>query len=189
MTEHIFTEDQKMFILRIARESGGNEIRKTKQQNYSKEAGALGLTFVPGGTFVTYKINGQLRGCIGCFSPHKPFYELVQEYAIEACKDYRFRRMKPVEFDNTTISVSCLSKMEEIKDPLKTVIAGKHGIYVEYGQDDGTFLPQVATEQKWDTKTFCLECAYNKAGISRSVDVFNNPNVHWSIYTATIVSE
>lgn len=189
MSEVVFTQEQKELLLKIARESGRNELCHIPQKDYSECGKKSGLVFVPGGVFVTYKIRGNLRGCIGCFSPCDPLYKLVQQYAIIACNDRRFRRMKPTEFDDATISISCLSHPEEITEPLKNVIAGKHGIIVEYGMCRGTYLPQVATEQGWDTKTFCSSCAYSKAGIDESVDVFNDPRVSWSIYTATVISE
>ncbi|KAL7716799.1 AMMECR1 domain-containing protein [Entamoeba marina] len=189
MSEIVFTDKQKDCILKIARESGENEIGNKKQQNYTALGEENGLTFVPGGVFVTYKIRGDLHGCIGCFSPGKPFYSLVQQYAIAACNDSRFRRMTPNEFEQTTISVSCLTVPIDITDPLNNVIAGKHGIVVEKGWCRGTYLPQVATEQGWDTKTFCTHCAHSKAGIDSSVDVLNDPSVHWQTYTATIVTE
>ena len=189
MTDITFTDEQKQVILQIARESGRNEITRTAQKKYTAEGEKYGLTFVPGGVFVTYKINGQLRGCIGCFCPGKPFYQLIQEYAIHACNDSRFKRMKVDQFDNTTISVSCLSIPVGITDPLHQVIAGKHGITVEYEYYRGTYLPQVATEQGWNTEEFCTSCAYHKAGIPRTVDVFNDKEVSWQTYTATVVSE
>ncbi|EKE42531.1 hypothetical protein ENUP19_0329G0012 [Entamoeba nuttalli] len=189
MSDIEFSSEQKKIILQIARESGRNEIMRMKQQDYSSIGNKSGLSFVPGGVFVTYKIKNELRGCIGCFSPSKPLYELVQQYAIASCNDHRFNRMKINEFDQTTISVSCLSVPKDITNPLQNVIAGKHGIVVEKGYCRGTYLPQVATEQGWDTKTFCSHCAYSKAGISRTVDVFNDPSVHWQTYTASIVSE
>ncbi|ELP94116.1 AMMECR1 domain containing protein [Entamoeba invadens IP1] len=189
MTTIEFSGEEKKLILQIARESGRAEIERKKQKDYSEICTTPNLTMIPGGVFVTFKIKGELRGCIGCFSPEKPVYELIQEYAVCACNDSRFDRMTVEEYDKTTISVSCLSPSVDTKDPLKEVIAGKHGIRVQYGYYRGTYLPQVATEQGWDTKTFCTHCAYHKAGISTSVDVFNNPKVKWQIYTATIVSE
>ena len=189
MTEITFTPEQQQIILQIARESGSAEIRREAQKDYSTLGKTHDLLFVPGGVFVTFKINGELRGCIGCFTPTESLYKLIQEYAIHACNDYRFHRMTPKQFDSTTISVSVLSVPKDITNPLENVIAGKHGIIVSYNGCRGTYLPQVATEQEWDTKTFCEHCAYRKAGIRRTVDVLHDERVHWQTYTATIVSE
>ena len=189
MSDIIFTEEQKKIIVQIARESGEAEIKRSQQKNYSQLGKDHKLDFIPGGVFVTYKIKGKLRGCIGCFEPEKPFYSLIQQYAAHSINDRRFNRMTIEEFNKTTISVSCLSIPIDITKPLENVIAGKHGIIVEYGWDRGTYLPNVATEQGWDTKTFCTHCAYYKAGIPKNIDVLNDPKVKWQTYTSTIVEE
>ena len=189
MTEIRFTEEQKEALLRIARETGAAEIGRTQLPNFRELGESQGLTFVPGGVFVSFHIGRYNRGCIGCFCPTEPLWRLVQTYAVHACHDSRFPRMTPQEFATAHVEVSCLSVPIDVTNPLACVVVGTHGVSVEYKGYRGTYLPQVAPSQGWDTPTLLKDVAYHKAGIPRSVDVLHDPKVHWQTYTATVVSE
>ena len=53
------------------------------------------------GAFVTLKINGSLRGCIGRFISTEPLYEVVRATALSsAFEDSRFPPLSKEEFDN-----------------------------------------------------------------------------------------
>ena len=121
--------------------------------------------------------------------------DVVESRTLASLKDHRFAPYDPItsaEFkDEIRISVSVLSPPVEIpegKNVLDVVKVGVHGIIVEKDGDSGTYLPQVATEQNWDAKTFCTHCALRKAGIS-SKDPIHDPKVHWQTYTASIAAE
>lgn len=117
--------------------------------------------------FITWKINDELRGCIGTFSPDL-HSKIVPEYAITAAmKDPRFDPMNIQEVDkNLTVNVSLLVNFEEGKDAYDWEV-GKHGIIIKStfnnGYYSGTFLPEVASEQGWD-KTKTLKHLIKKAG-------------------------
>ena len=58
--------------------------------------------------FVTWKLNGDLRGCIGTFSPDR-LSKLVPDYAIiSGMKDSRFEPISLEEVPSLTVHVSLL---------------------------------------------------------------------------------
>ena len=95
--------------------------------------------------FITWKINGKLRGCIGTFSPDQ-HSKLIPEYALTASmQDPRFDPMTIDEVnENLTVNVSLLVNFEEGKDAYDWEV-GKHGIIIKSnyngGHYSGTFLP------------------------------------------------
>jgi len=137
------------------------------------------------GAFVTLKINGQLRGCIGRFMPDKPLYKIVQDMAISSStEDYRFNRVTKDELNKITIEISVLSPLKKINSADEFIL-GKDGIYMVKDGVSGTFLPQVATETGWSKEEFLGHCAQDKAGIGwdgwKQAELF--------VYTAVVFSE
>ena len=116
-------------------------------------------------TFVTLKITGQLRGCIGSLVPEEPLYMSVHHNAINAAMhDPRFRQVQPSELAQIDIDVSVLSPIKSIPaiDDFKL---GQQGIILEKGMHRAVFLPEVAVEQGW-TKEETLTHLSIKAGMS-----------------------
>lgn len=112
--------------------------------------------------FVTWKIKGDLRGCIGTFIP-QPTIDLVRKYAlIAALQDPRFDPISPQEFKQLDCTVTFLGPLEPIeKDDW---IIGKDGLKATFpGNKSATFLPEVALEQNW-TKHETYEMLARKAG-------------------------
>src|SRR5690606_8982569 len=98
------------------------------------------------GAFVTLKINGSLRGCIGRFISTEPLYEVVRATALSsAFEDSRFPPLSKEEFEKTEIEISVLGPLKKIDD-INEIVLGRHGIYIKKGSRSGTMLPQVATE-------------------------------------------
>ena len=106
------------------------------------------------GAFVTLKINGNLRGCIGRFTSPDPLYQVVSQMAIaSAFEDTRFTPLTKAEFEKTEIEISVLGPLRKISN-INEIILGKHGIYIKKGYISGTMLPQVATENHWTVEEF-----------------------------------
>jgi len=117
------------------------------------------------GAFVTLKENGSLRGCIGRFEPDEPLYMVIIEMAISASRyDTRFNPVRKEELENIEIEISVLTPRKKVNS-MDDVIIGKHGIYVEYGSRNGTYLPQVAIDMGWNAEEFVRSCCVEKAGI------------------------
>jgi len=137
------------------------------------------------GAFVTLKINGALRGCIGRFTSDVPLYLLIREMSIAAStQDNRFDPVSPAEVDKLEIEISVLSPMQKIKS-IDEITLGRHGIYIKKDWNSGTFLPQVATETGWTKTEFLGHCARDKAGIGW--DGWKDAEIY--IYEACVFSE
>jgi len=118
----------------------------------------------PGMSFVTWKRDGRLRGCIGSVDPVRPLWQDVEMNAVYALlHDPRFPPATAKEFPRYRADVSVLSPFEVCSDPSRIVI-GVHGLLVEKGRRRGLLLPQVAVEWNWDVPTFLRQCCL-KAGL------------------------
>ena len=116
-------------------------------------------------TFVTLKIRGELRGCIGSLAPVEPLYLSVHHNAVNAAMhDFRFSPVQNTELPDITVDVSILSPIRDIPN-LDTFKLGQHGIILGKGLARAVFLPEVATEQGW-TKEETLSYLSQKAGLS-----------------------
>ncbi|MBM9518969.1 AmmeMemoRadiSam system protein A [Desulforhopalus vacuolatus] len=124
-------------------------------------------------SFVTLNYNHQLRGCIGSIiAQRKLLDDIIQNAESAAFNDYRFKPLSKDELQNLHIEVSILTPPEELSytdfDNLRDKIRPDiDGLILKYGQNQGTFLPQV-----WETlktpKEFLDHLSY-KAGLSPSV--------------------
>ena len=138
------------------------------------------------GAFVTLKIDGRLRGCIGYIIPVKSLYLTVQEVAESAAmRDPRFPPVTPEELPLLDYEISALSPIKKIDDT-QEIVVGKHGIIIRRGYSQGLLLPQVATEYGWDRQTF-LEHTCSKAGLPSQA--WKQPNTEISIFSAEVFDE
>lgn len=100
-------------------------------------------------TFVTLKLDGQLRGCIGSLQAYRPLGQDVQENALAAAfRDPRFQPLTAEEFPRTEVEVSQLSSPQPMQfkdeaDALAQLRPGVDGVSFACGQHRSTFLPQV----------------------------------------------
>ncbi len=117
------------------------------------------------GAFVTLRIDGKLRGCIGRFVSSEPLYEVINQMAIaSAFNDTRFMPLTKEEFKKIEIEISVLGPLKRINN-ISEIILGKHGIYIKKDFRSGTMLPQVATENKWTVEEFLGYTSREKAGL------------------------
>jgi AmmeMemoRadiSam system protein B/AmmeMemoRadiSam system protein A len=117
------------------------------------------------GAFVTLKINGTLRGCIGQFISNEPLFNVVRNSAISsAFEDPRFSELTKSEYDKVDMEITVLGPMKKISN-INEIVLGKHGIYIKKDSRAGTMLPQVATEYGWTVEQFLGYTSRDKAGI------------------------
>jgi AmmeMemoRadiSam system protein A len=117
------------------------------------------------GAFVTLKINGALKGCIGRFISSEPLYDVVQASAISsAFEDPRFSPLTKEEYNKTDIEITVLGPLKKINN-ISEIVLGKHGIYIKKGFNSGTMLPQVAIENGWTVEQFLGFTSRDKAGL------------------------
>ena len=163
-TEFSFSDAEKNTLFEIAENSIRSVLYdnkrivlndKTMPENLKKQMGV----------FVTLKIDGVLRGCIGRFISSAPLYDAVKESAASsAFEDPRFSPLTKEEFENTEIEITVLGPLQKIDD-IRKIVLGKHGIYIKKDFRSGTMLPQVATENKWTVEEFLGYTSRDKAGI------------------------
>ncbi len=102
----------------------------------------------------------RLRGCIGRVGKPMPLLPSLIDSAIDAAtNDPRFPPVSLTELNQVVIEVSILTLPEliQVQNPeeyFNHIKVGTHGLIVELGMHRGLLLPQVATEHKWDAKTF-----------------------------------
>ncbi len=116
-------------------------------------------------TFVTltFRENGQLRGCRGEVTARQPLIEAVTNMAIaSASDDPRFPPVTPGEVPALHIEISMLTPMSPIRP--EEVVVGRHGLLISKGQQSGLLLPQVPVEWQWDREEF-LDSVCRKAGL------------------------
>ncbi len=101
------------------------------------------------GTFVTLKISGGLRGCIGSLAANESIFEGVERNAANAAfHDARFSPLTRSELENLHLEVSILTEPQPLEyedgndllDKLRPYI---DGVIIRRGMQSATFLPQV----------------------------------------------
>lgn len=162
-----FTREESDKLFEIARSSIRSILYENKRYKIDSDNLPPNLK-KPFGAFVTLKINGVLRGCIGRFISTESLYEVVSAAACSsAFDDARFTPLTKEEFKNTEIEISVLGPLVKINN-INEIVLGKHGIYIKKDSRSGTMLPQVATEYNWTVEEFLGYTARDKAGIGWS---------------------
>ncbi len=162
-SDNSFSGDEKKFLLSLARRSIHARLYEGKSLDIdiSKVPGNCRL---PSGAFVTLKINGRLRGCIGNTGAEKPLYRTVLENACNAAfEDPRFSPLAKTEFSRINIEISVLTPPLPISSP-EDVVVGRDGLIVEMGRTRGLLLPQVPVEWGWGREEFLIQTC-RKAGL------------------------
>jgi len=100
-------------------------------------------------TFVTLKINHELRGCIGTLTAHQPLIQDVARNAYQAAfRDPRFDPLQQQELEQLHVSISILSPPEPVtikseQDLISQLRPGQDGLIIKDGLHHATFLPSV----------------------------------------------
>ena len=103
-------------------------------------------------TFVTLKIDGQLRGCIGSLEATRPLALDVNRNAFQAAfGDFRFPALDANEYPRLSIQISLLSPCEPIpsqsrEEVVRGLRPGIDGVLLFQKGRAATFLPE-----DWET--------------------------------------
>ena len=109
------------------------------------------------GAFVTLRVAGALRGCLGHVRADAALADVVASMAVAAaCSDPRFPPLTALELARAEFEVSVLGPLTEPAAP-ERIEVGRHGVVVDDGPHQGLLLPQVAVEQGWDASTLLTE--------------------------------
>ena len=120
-----------------------------------------------GASFVTLKLDGKLRGCIGSIYPTKPLIlDIIDNARNAGFQDPRFEPLTIEELEKLEVSVSILSSIEKIdfkdeRDLLSKIYP--HGIILVERDKRAVYLP-VVWEQLPDREIF-LNSLKEKAGL------------------------
>jgi len=138
------------------------------------------------GAFVTLKIGGELRGCIGYIIPVKPLYQTVRDVAESAAlKDPRFSPVSARELPELEFEISALSPIRTVSN-VDEIVVGRDGIIIKRGFYQGLLLPQVATEYGWSREEF-LQHTCLKAGLPK--DAWKQVGTDISVFSAEVFGE
>lgn len=120
-----------------------------------------------GASFVTIKVDGELRGCIGSIYPTKPLItDLIENTRNAGFQDKRFRPLEIEDLENIEITISIISYIERIKFRDEKDLLSKiypYGIVISDGDKRALYLPEV-WEQLPDREVF-LNSLKEKAGL------------------------
>ncbi|MBW2742250.1 MAG: AmmeMemoRadiSam system protein B [Deltaproteobacteria bacterium] len=150
--DHGFTDKQGQVLVRLARHSLMKKLNKKidpAESEALEEALKEDCFQEPFGTFVTLKINDQLRGCIGNIAASEPVKKVVRRNAVSAAfRDPRFSPLRAEELDHVDIEVSILTPPELLEytdgdDLVSKLRVNVDGVIIRKGSAGATFLPQV----------------------------------------------
>lgn len=186
----MLTHAQQRFLLRIARESIHREMAKRHRGSAAGGTRGGSSPEAPvdqkGGAFVTLRIDGELRGCIGYIEYPGPVRTAVEDVARKAAfGDPRFEPLRPDELNQVQIEISVLTPMRRITSP-DEIIIGTDGLVIQCRGRRGLLLPQVATEYGWDVEEF-LENTCRKAGLPYGA--WREPSAEIEAFSAEVFSE
>jgi len=96
------------------------------------------------GVFVSLKVHGELRGCIGTFEPTKSNIaeEIVANAMSSATRDPRFMPVAPDELADLSYSVDVLTMPEPVEGEAQ-LDPQRYGVIVEAGGRRGLLLPDL----------------------------------------------
>jgi len=107
--------------------------------------------------------------------------------AAAAFHDPRFVPMREEELADLEVEISVLTPMQRLeRERVEEIQVGKHGLYIEKGQNRGLLLPQVAVDCRWDRSTF-LQQTCSKAGLPP--DAWKDADARIYTFTAEIFSD
>ena len=148
MPKRHLSDNDRMFLLRLARESIENYVLDKPLPKFDQRE-LSEILCEEGASFVTITIGGYLRGCVGALEPYQSLAEDVREHAIAAaCQDYRFPPLSASEVKDIHIEISYLTRPEVLRyeqpdDLLEILRPNLDGVVIRDGARRATFLPQV----------------------------------------------
>ena len=189
-----FTKEQGQVLVRLARHT---IMEKLGRKISDSESGRVNRALQDEdfkshcGTFVTLKIKGQLRGCIGNLTSTETVWDGIKSNAINAAfHDPRFSPLTDKELDQTEIEVSILTEPRPLEyqngqDLTQKLRVKVDGVIIRKGHASATFLPQV-WEQLPQPEEF-LSHLCMKAGLPS--DAWKDPEVEILTYQVQYFEE
>jgi AmmeMemoRadiSam system protein B/AmmeMemoRadiSam system protein A len=189
-----FDEEQGRMLVKLARQTISQKLGvDTIEPADNDSVSAMGddCFKLHCGTFVTLKIKGQLRGCIGNLTSNETVVDGVKRNAINAAfHDPRFSPLSKDELNRTQIEVSILTEPRPLayqdgQDLIRKLRANVDGVIIRKGHASATFLPQV-WEQLPKPEDFLTHLCM-KAGLPS--DAWQNSDLEVSTYQVQYFEE
>ncbi len=177
MMDDVLSKEQGRSLLHLARWTLAGEFGEQKEECPVLDA-ALDAEY---GTFVTLKIAGRLRGCIGNILPSGSVAEGVRRNAVHAAfHDSRFSPLTNAELGELEIDISVLSKPHILEysdgdELIAKLQPGRDGVILSLGTASATFLPQVW--EQLPTAEMFLGHLCRKAGLMESAWRESQPRI------------
>ncbi len=186
-----FTEEEKGFLLKLARRSIQHYLSKGSELHVGPGEVPSKKLVEDGACFVTLRKGGKLRGCIGSLEAHRPlFMDVVENALAAALGDPRFHPVTLPELESIKISISVLTKPVEmpVKSPeelLERLVPHKHGLIIQQGVARATFLP-VVWEELPEKEDFIRHLSIKA---SLGPEGWKDPETRYFVYEAIEISE
>jgi len=143
-----YSPEERRFLLDLARKTLG-KVAQTGSVPSIDSAGVPRSLVQPKACFVTLTKKGELRGCIGGFSPRQPLFMAVVNMTYRAAMDdKRYKPVRADELGEIEIEISVLTvprplKFNSPEDLLARLRPGVDGVILRLGRRQSTYLPQV----------------------------------------------
>ena len=182
--EDILNPEEQQEAINIAHNTIMHYLSTGSKKEYKPKANIFHEKY---GAFLTLHKKQALRGCIGVIIGYEPLWQTIQDMAIEsATNDPRFAPVTADEMQDIDIEISVLSPLKKVANA-DEIILGKHGVLVKQGIMQGVFLPQVATETKWNKEEFLGHLCRDKAGLTW--DAWKHEDTELYVFSAQIIRE
>lgn len=183
-------EKSQKFLLALSRQTLVDYFVTGKKINVDKDALPDKKFLEKKATFVTLIKGSELRGCVGNLKARKSLYEdIINNTLLAGFGDARFVPLKEAEIVDIKIEISILSEPQVYdcskEELLKNIKANVHGIIVQQGFNQATYLPQVW--QDLPEKELFLQSLCQKAGLEKNS--WKNENTELFYYTVEKFSE
>lgn len=174
---------EQELLTRLAREAiqAAVEARATPEVSPDTLSPTL---LVPAASFVTLRLLGKLRGCVGNLVAREPVYlSAMHNAAGAALRDTRFDPVTLDEVARVGIHISLLSPLipvqfDSIDQLLDYLQPGRDGVVLKQGGQTATYLPQV-WEQLATEEAF-LDSLSRKAGLAP--DAWRQPGAEVKVF-------
>ena len=170
-----FACDQRARLLKAAHAALEFGVRNQRAPDARLGSGALPPLRAMRASFVTLRIDGRLRGCMGTVAASRPLLLDVMHNAYRAAfKDPRFPPLATEELARVAVEISVLSTPRRIRFVGEADLARKlrpdvDGLILRDGESQGVFLPSVW--ERIGEPTLFVKHLKGKAGLSAD---------HWS---------
>lgn len=167
MSEQL-TASQGKLLLKIARQTLSSKLTGDDQPIQPTDP----IFLEQKATFVTLKIAGKLRGCIGNLQPVGSLWQGIRDNALNAAfHDQRFPPLQRKELSEVHLDLSVLSSPERLNykdadDLVAQIHPGFDGVILKDGRNQATFLPQVW--EQLPTAELFLGHLCRKAGLAEN---------------------